>query len=68
MLLSVANRRDSGHQIGFSISRIGLLVSYQVIDIFVAPLLNPQAEAKNTSVLTSLGKNLSDLLTHSVCC
>ena len=67
-MLDVANKIDSAFQFGFSIFRLGLFISNQVIEISVDPLINPQTEtgSKNTSVLMSLDMSLSDLLTHSV--
>ena len=65
-MLGVANKIDSAFQFGFSIFRLGLFISNQVIEISVDPLINPQTGSKNTSVLMSLDMSLSDLLTHSV--
>ena len=65
-MLDVANKIDSAFQFGFSIFRLGLFISNQVIEISVDPLINPQTGSKNTSVLMSLDMSLSDLLTHSV--
>ena len=41
-------------------------MSYQVIKIFVDSLIHPRAGSRNTSVLMSLGMNISGLLTHRI--
>ena len=63
-MLNVANRIDS-LQIGLSNSRLDLLV-IKLLGCFGDPFINPQAGAKNTSVLMTLRMSLSDLLTHCV--
>ena len=66
---SVANRIDYALQIGFSISRIGLLLVIKLLRFLLTPSSIPGLEQKKTQlcVLMSLGMSLSDLLTqHSV--
>ena len=58
---SVADRIDSALQIGFLISRTGLL-AIKLLGFLLTPLSAAGLEQKNTSILMSLGVSLSDLL------